>query len=603
MTQPRKKISKKNEEIEKNNDRLNSLREEFQLDNTGIDDLTPSDPILNENEADNLDRLDLTLNHTETVDLNEKITNHDGNGEVALSGNREESSKDINLHTKMFDEDLPDTQGKDFNHELSELRSMESQNSEEKFAKPPEKPGFSESNKRQRSAKQTINKVDQAKNIDLTTNDQKPKDENDFFLGDFEDHIKNKSNETFIKEITESLENDQYLRVQKDSNDSVEENIFPEDTTNIDYVAEIENEIDNAEKATNPFKVESVSENDSDFITKLEELFPENYHHEGITKPLLNFEEIQDNENSLSKESWQNVINATEELNTPELSSTYLLNQAPVNSEYDLTQIDNEWDSSYPKNGSDEFRDPSENSQLNYVNTATGKTDSQSMYEIDETDENDESVDVLRRSFIEEFEQTPWVPDEAPIKEESWFKTKLISIRNWINSLTAAEKILLAMSTIISLAVIVAIGLVIFNWQSSKVVESTPPDIIDSTGIDLVYPTGLQLPGGWFFFLQEGKLVNNKWDPQTAEWLPTSTIRRVVAIPWSRQAEAVVQTLSTGDEIRLFMNNNDILNYYVENVTQIDRENVEILTATEPSLAVILFKSDNSDRWVVIAKP
>ena len=393
------------------------------------------------------------------------------------------------------------------------------------------------------------------------------------------------------------------MQIQKDLNNTFDENNLAENSANIDYVAEIENEIENAENATNPFKVDTVSEKDSDFISKLEELFPENYHHEGITKPLLTFDEIQDNENSLSKESWQNVIKATEELNTPELSSTYLLNQAPIKNEYDLTQIENEWDSTYRRNGSDEYRESSENSQLNYVNSVTGMPDSQSTYEISDDDENDELVDVLRRSFIEEFEQTPWVPEEEPIKKESWLKSKFNSIRNWINSLSAAEKILLAMSTIISLAVIVAIALVVFNWQSSKLVASTPPDIIDSTGIDLVYPTGLQLPGGWFFFLQEGKLVNNKWDPQTAEWLPTSTIRRVVAIPWSRQAEAVVQTLNTGDEIRLFMNNNDILNYYVENVTQIDRENVEILTDTEPSLAVILFKSDNSDRWVVIAKP
>ncbi len=601
MTQPRKKNIKKNEEIEINNDRLNSLREEFQLDQSGIDDQAPTNLHINENEANNLDILDLTLNETE--DSLEEITDYDDKVEGSIAGKSEESPKNINLNTKMLDDELNGSEKTNFDLEINELRTMESQNSEENIRNSAEKSEKSGSNKPQRSSKQTNKKIDPVKNIDISANDQKLKEENDFLLGDFEDHIKDRSNETFIKEITESLENDQYLKIQKELIDSVEEKILPEDTTNIDYVAEIESEIENAENATNPFKGDSVTEKDSDFISKLEELFPENYHHESITKPLLNFDEIQDNENSLSKESWQNVIKATEELSMPDQSSSYLLNQAPVTNDYDLPQIDNEWESTFSKNESDEFRESSESSQLNYVNSATGKPDIQSSYEISETDENDESVDVLRRSFIEEFEQTPWVPDEEPIKEKGWLKTKFISIKNWINSLNAAEKILLAMSTIISLAVIVAIGLVIFNWQSSKVVETTPPEIIDSTGIDLVYPTGLQLPGGWFFFLQEGKLINNKWDPQTAEWLPTSTIRRVVAIPWSRQAEAVVQTLQTGDEVRLFMNNNDILNYYVENVTQIDRENVEILTDTEPSLAVILFKSDDSDRWVVIAKP
>ena len=185
MTQPRKKNTKKNKETETNNDRLNSLREDFQLDQTGIEHLTTNDPGLNENEADNIDRLDLTINHTETADLNDKITNYDDKSEEVLRGT-EGSLNNINLNTKVFDENLTDTQNTNFNQELSELRSMESQNSEENFGKSPEKTEISESNKSQRSVKQT-NK----KNVDLTVNIQKPKEENDFFLGDFEDHIKN----------------------------------------------------------------------------------------------------------------------------------------------------------------------------------------------------------------------------------------------------------------------------------------------------------------------------------------------------------------------------------------------------------------------------
>ena len=51
------------------------------------------------------------------------------------------------------------------------------------------------------------------------------------------------------------------------------------------------------------------------------------------------------------------------------------------------------------------------------------------------------------------------------------------------------------------------------------------------------------------------------------------------------------------------MNNNDTVIYQVEEVLQISRENVRILSDTEPSLVVILFREDDADRWAVIAKP
>ena len=119
----------------------------------------------------------------------------------------------------------------------------------------------------------------------------------------------------------------------------------------------------------------------------------------------------------------------------------------------------------------------------------------------------------------------------------------------------------------------------------------------------MIYPTGLQLPGGWFFFLERGEIVDNRWEPQNAEWLANTKLRRVVAIPWSNQSEEVIRSLTTDDEISIFMNNNDVVVYQVEEVMQISRNTVRILSDTEPSLVVVLFREDNEDRWTVIAKP
>ncbi len=92
-------------------------------------------------------------------------------------------------------------------------------------------------------------------------------------------------------------------------------------------------------------------------------------------------------------------------------------------------------------------------------------------------DEQDESLSTLRQSFIEDFEQTPW-PDEEENKDEinaGWFKRHWFSYKNWVKSLNTAERILLIMSSIISIAVIVAIVLVSVEWRSIVQKESPPP--------------------------------------------------------------------------------------------------------------------------------
>jgi hypothetical protein len=411
------------------------------------------------------------------------------------------------------------------------------------------------------------------------------------------------TNEVFLKQLRTSLESDVLLKGEEILETPVQpapEGSAADDGS--DFVADMENEIENAEFATNPFEADSAKEKD-DFIAKLQELFPENYQSAGITKPLDDLDEINSSEFTLSQESWRNVIKATEEdaamefNSTPPFSTQENSRFNPNVSEKPLGEaIPNEFLESSPQFGLDNEpmdRQPVNDSPANFSDV-----------EEEQEAEGVESVDVLRRSFIEDFEQTPWLPEaENTENEEGWLKLKFNAFLNWIKSLNTAEKALLIMSSIISLAVVVAIALVVFDWKSNQTVVSNPPEVIDSLVPNQVYPTGLQLPGGWFFYLQEGQLKNNKWNPQTAEWLPETSVRRVVAIPWSRQAEAVVQTLNTGDEIRVFMNNNDVMSYYVEEVSQIDREDVDVLTDTEPSLAVILFKSDNSDRWVIVAKP
>jgi hypothetical protein len=115
------------------------------------------------------------------------------------------------------------------------------------------------------------------------------------------------------------------------------------------------------------------------------------------------------------------------------------------------------------------------------------------------------------------------------------------------------------------------------------------------------YPTGIKMTGGWFFFLQPSTIKEGRWEPETSEWLDGSELRRIVALPWTRQLEAVVQSLVPGDTMELQMSNGDILTYLVEATNQVDRDDISILSSNQPSLALVLFQDDTEKRWVVIS--
>jgi hypothetical protein len=96
-------------------------------------------------------------------------------------------------------------------------------------------------------------------------------------------------------------------------------------------------------------------------------------------------------------------------------------------------------------------------------------------------------------------------------------------------------------------------------------------------------------------------IKEGRWEPETSEWLDGSELRRIVALPWTRQLEAVVQSLVPGDTMELQMSNGDILRYLVEETTQVNRDDVSILSSNQPSLALVLYQDNAETRWVVIS--
>jgi hypothetical protein len=176
---------------------------------------------------------------------------------------------------------------------------------------------------------------------------------------------------------------------------------------------------------------------------------------------------------------------------------------------------------------------------------------------------------------------------------------KVIPEKGIIASIPLFVKIFILFLFIID---IVIGGMVANSYQKipfiAKAIATVTPVI--PTDTTYVYPNALKLTGGWIIQLNRGRLANDKWTPQSAEWLIDTAFRRVIALPWSKQLEAVTLTLRAGDPIDLYMINNDVIAYQVERVTRAPQNDTSFLQRNTPALILILYRTDSQDRWVII---
>jgi hypothetical protein len=170
---------------------------------------------------------------------------------------------------------------------------------------------------------------------------------------------------------------------------------------------------------------------------------------------------------------------------------------------------------------------------------------------------------------------------------------------DWVKQLTLTQKIFGSTAIIMLLIVF---GFLVSNLNTgTRPVEPTPTTVYTDLTI---FPLGLKLPGGWEFRIQPGTVQEDgQWTPQGPEWLNNSEVRRIIALPWNVQSQAVIQTLESDMEIELLMSNNQKLIYKVESVQRMDRDDTDILHGNTAALVLILYGEDNPDRWVVISKP
>lgn len=185
------------------------------------------------------------------------------------------------------------------------------------------------------------------------------------------------------------------------------------------------------------------------------------------------------------------------------------------------------------------------------------------------------------------------VPTAAPVVD---WKTRLAA-------LPLMHKILIVEAILVGIALMIAIPYFL------SLVLRGPGEVVPTNFLapralpaGVPYPTGVILPGGWYFKLDKSTFVEGEWKPAGAEWLEGTELRRVVALPWNPQTEAVVQSFKTGDVIQLYLSNNNSIRYQITRIERVPVDQIKVYTDLRPSLAIILYREDSDERWVVISQ-
>ncbi|HEX7433547.1 MAG TPA: hypothetical protein VF326_07795 [Anaerolineaceae bacterium] len=64
----------------------------------------------------------------------------------------------------------------------------------------------------------------------------------------------------------------------------------------------------------------------------------------------------------------------------------------------------------------------------------------------------------------------------------------------------------------------------------------------------------------------------------------------------------MVRSFQVGDEIRLYFSNKQTILYKVTEVKQVTVDDVSVISDTHSSLAIILYQTTSTQRWVVITE-
>ena len=204
------------------------------------------------------------------------------------------------------------------------------------------------------------------------------------------------------------------------------------------------------------------------------------------------------------------------------------------------------------------------------------------------------SYPEMRELALHDYDETPQEPKGNAV---NIFVQKTI---RYIEDLSPLQKISLAVLFIVDVGFVALLAAILVLSNMTVVVAQPTAPPAPTAYINAPFPTQVILPGGWTFNLTPVTLREGMWANQGAEWLQGSEITKWVALPWSKQLEAVVVTFGPEEQIELIMSNLDRLKYKVESVQEVPVDKVRELNRNTPSLLLILANKDSDTRLVVI---
>ena len=211
-------------------------------------------------------------------------------------------------------------------------------------------------------------------------------------------------------------------------------------------------------------------------------------------------------------------------------------------------------------------------------------------------EEEERSLREVRSVALDEGEEV-FVEVEAKVEDPMQDRMKAME-----NALKPYRRYFYFVFVFVSVVMVLLVSASLYPSMRQVYQQFQPPTPTQDVAL-LPYPVGMNLPGGLNFHLKKGKLQEGRWDPRGPEWLEGTEVCRWVAIPYSRQLEAVVRTLTQEDQIELIMSNNDILVYTVSSRDRLTLEEMQQLDSGSPCMLLVLAQADTDERWVVTAFP
>ena len=216
---------------------------------------------------------------------------------------------------------------------------------------------------------------------------------------------------------------------------------------------------------------------------------------------------------------------------------------------------------------------------------------------------SDSSSQILPGSSLQKDKRTPKFIQSI----DNWMYGKIrnpFSPYKHVVGSTKKKRSPIRIIILISLLVILGYVLVIAGRMLTQMTPVVVPTKTPIPTYSIPTPYSVQFPGGWTFILGTSNVEFEDWNPVQAEWFKDTAICKLIAIPWSKQIDAVYKTLVPGEQLFLTMSNEDEAIYVIETLETAQVKNIiSRLNRNSPCMIIYLYRESTSTAQLIMSVP